>query len=210
MNWWQKLKSFGWFNWFIFDFSMAEIDKRCWMWIQCFDPIYMENVFDAHFIEQYIADICMPIRESSRAIVVQALNFKCISYDAEFASWRTADCHCRHPASSGTACGAVCRPKQYPITFSAGTFRYLGWNSSPTWTLLRTLLSRWSPRDLPSDTDDYAASAAAAAGAATRRSRGTRTPSCRFRHCCNARYVNVHLISAIHILYQPFFTTFQN
>ncbi len=102
----------------------------------------------------------MPIRALSRAIVVQALGFKCISYDAEFASRRAADCQRRHPASSGTACGAVCRPRQYPNTSSDRTFRCFGWDSSPT--LQRTLSLRWSPRDLPSDAAADAADASAA------------------------------------------------
>ncbi len=45
----------------------------------------------------------MPISASGPA-VVWALGFKCISCDAEFASRRAADCHCRCPTYSGTAC----------------------------------------------------------------------------------------------------------
>ncbi len=36
--------------------------------------------------------------------LVQALGFKWIICNAEFASRRAADCHYRHPASCGTAC----------------------------------------------------------------------------------------------------------
>jgi hypothetical protein len=46
----------------------------------------------------------MPIRASGRAGLVQALVFKCIICNTEFASQRAADCHCRHPASCGAAC----------------------------------------------------------------------------------------------------------
>ena len=45
----------------------------------------------------------MPLRASGPA-VVQALGFKCIVCDAEFASRRGADCHSRHPTCVGTAC----------------------------------------------------------------------------------------------------------
>ncbi len=44
----------------------------------------------------------------------------------------------------------VCRPNHYPIPFSDRMFRCFGWDSSLTLTLLRTLLPRRCPRDLPS------------------------------------------------------------
>ena len=45
----------------------------------------------------------MPIRASGRA-VAQALGFKCIICDGEFASKHAADCHRRQPAFIGTQC----------------------------------------------------------------------------------------------------------
>ena len=45
----------------------------------------------------------MPKRAASRA-VVQALGFKCIICDGEFASKHAADCHRRQPAFIGTQC----------------------------------------------------------------------------------------------------------
>ena len=47
------------FCWLIFDFAMAEIYKCCWLWIPCLGHVNMENAFDAHFIHQYTAYICM-------------------------------------------------------------------------------------------------------------------------------------------------------
>ena len=48
----------------------------------------------------------MQIRASGSADLVQALGFKWIIYNTEFASRRAADCHLRHPASWH----CVCRP----------------------------------------------------------------------------------------------------
>ncbi len=46
----------------------------------------------------------MQIRASGSAGLVQALGFKWIICNAEYANRRAADCHRRHPASCGTAC----------------------------------------------------------------------------------------------------------
>jgi hypothetical protein len=46
----------------------------------------------------------MQIRASGLPGLVQALGFKCIICDAEFATRSGADCHRRHPACSGTVC----------------------------------------------------------------------------------------------------------
>jgi hypothetical protein len=46
----------------------------------------------------------MQIRASGSASLVQALGFKWIICNAEFARRHAADCHRRHPASCGTAC----------------------------------------------------------------------------------------------------------
>ncbi len=46
----------------------------------------------------------MPTRASGRPGLIQALGFKSIICNAEFATRRGADCHSRHPACSGTAC----------------------------------------------------------------------------------------------------------
>jgi len=69
---------------------------------------------DGHFQSQFSDQIVfkaqiarsqqfMPLRASGPA-VVQALGFKCIVCDAEFASRRGADCYRRHPTCIGTAC----------------------------------------------------------------------------------------------------------
>ncbi len=54
-----RLKSVGWFYWLVFDFTMAEIYKCCWLWTPCSDHVNMENAFAAHLIHQYIIYICM-------------------------------------------------------------------------------------------------------------------------------------------------------
>ena len=72
----------------------------------------------------------MPKRAAGPA-VVQALGFKCIICDGEFASKHAADCHRRQPAFIGTQC-ALCRPKEHPITISDRTPGCFGWNSSPS------------------------------------------------------------------------------
>ena len=59
LNWWQDWSHLVGFLDLFFDFSMAEIYKSCWMWISCLGHINRENVFDAHFIHQDIAYICI-------------------------------------------------------------------------------------------------------------------------------------------------------
>ncbi len=112
---------------------MADFYKCCWMWIPCLDQGHGANVVDVPVIRHYFDYIRvhgwtlssefsfatdsvslisfkaqiphpMPIHASGRAGLVQALGFKCIICNAEFASRRAADCHCRHPASCGMAC----------------------------------------------------------------------------------------------------------
>ena len=68
--------------------------------------------FPSHFPDQIVFNLkaqiarkqqIVPIRASGPA-VVQALGFKCIACNAEFANRRGADCHRRHPTCFGTAC----------------------------------------------------------------------------------------------------------
>ncbi len=67
-----------------------------------------DSVFQIRFKAQIARNQhSMPIRTSWHAVAVQALGFKSISYDAEFASRRAAaaaDCHRRRLACSGSAC----------------------------------------------------------------------------------------------------------
>ena len=72
--------------------------------------VYTVGHFQSHFSDQIVfkeqiarSQQFMPLRASGPA-VVQALGFKCIVCDAEFASRRGADCHSRHPTYMGTAC----------------------------------------------------------------------------------------------------------
>ncbi len=58
----------------------------------------------------------MPIRASGRPGLVQALGFKCIICDAEFATRREADCRRRHPACSGTACADPSNMRSLSLT----------------------------------------------------------------------------------------------
>ena len=57
-----------------------------------------------------------PTRASGRLGLVQALGFKCIICDAEFATRRGADCHRRHPACSGTACADPSNMRSLSLT----------------------------------------------------------------------------------------------
>ena len=57
----------------------------------------------------------MQIRASGPA-VVQALGFKCIACNAEFANRRGADCHRRHPTCIGTACADPSNVRSLSLT----------------------------------------------------------------------------------------------
>ncbi len=58
----------------------------------------------------------MQIRAFWSAGIVQALDFKRIICNAEFASRRAADCHRRHPASCGTACADPSNMRSLSLT----------------------------------------------------------------------------------------------
>jgi hypothetical protein len=58
----------------------------------------------------------MPIRASGSPGLEQALGFKCIVCDAEFATRRGADCHRRHPTCSGMACADPSNMRSLSLT----------------------------------------------------------------------------------------------
>ncbi len=58
----------------------------------------------------------MPTRASGRPGLIQALGFKCIICNAEFATRRGADYHRRHPACSGTACADPSNMRSVSLT----------------------------------------------------------------------------------------------
>ncbi len=122
----------GWVYPLIFDFSMADIHRcSCRHWIMWLNKLrLMGTLFIivlhilvctigqcqsniSHFDDSEITfnlkaqparnHQFMPIRASGPA-VVQALGFKCIICDGEFASKHAADCHRRQPAFIGTKC----------------------------------------------------------------------------------------------------------
>ena len=73
--------------------------------------------FSDHFNAQIArAPHPMQIRASGSAGLVQALGFKWIICNAEFASRRAADCHRRHPASCGTACADPSNMRSLSLT----------------------------------------------------------------------------------------------
>ena len=128
----QKIS--GWFYPLIFYFSMADIHQCYRMWLPPLDRVTVEimrilfisvlHIFictvgqfqsnNSHYDDSVINFAAsgtltarnhpiMPRRAAGPA-VVQALGFKCIICDGEFASKHAADCHRRQPAFIGTQC----------------------------------------------------------------------------------------------------------
>ena len=172
----DKTEVICWFCWLIFDFAMAEIYKCCWLWIQCLGHVNIENAFDAHFIHQYIAYICMHCWALSKVSIKILLchSFRSAREDTNQSLSLTE----RSRVSVGILRQHFCEP-----FLRGGVCATFLPNDAAAAACRRRRRRRRRRSCVGGDVRVFPAC--------------TRTSACWLLQCCAAWYVNAHLIPAI-------------